>query len=130
MAGPRVAFLGRVPDEELPALMRGARALIAPAAAEAEAAMLEAMASGRPVIALAGGLALDVVVEGETGLFFGAPTPDSLLLALQRFESMPFDPAAIRTHALAFDTSVFLSRLEALIRARLEAFRADPLWSR
>ena len=130
LAGPRVAFLGRVPDEELPALMRGARALIAPAAAEAEAAMLEAMASGRPVIALAGGLALDVVVEGETGLFFGAPTPDSLLLALQRFESMPVDPAAIRTHALGFDTSVFLSRLEALIRDRLEAFRADPLWSR
>jgi hypothetical protein len=70
-----------------------------------------------------------VVVEGETGVLFGAPTPDSLLLALQRFESMRFDPRAIRAHALGFDTSVFLQRLDALLRARLEAFRADPLWS-
>jgi glycosyltransferase involved in cell wall biosynthesis len=130
LAGPRVAFLGRVPEADLPALMRRACALIAPAAAEAEVAMLEAMASGRPVIALADGLALDVVVEGETGLFFGAPTSDSLLLALQRFESMRFDPPAIRTHALGFDTSVFRTRLEAFIADRLEAFRADPLSSR
>lgn len=129
-AGSRVVFLGEVPDDELPGLMSHARALIAPAEAEAEVAMLEAMASGRPVVALARGLAPDVVVEGETGVLFGAPTPDSLLLALQRFDSMRFDPAAIRTHALAFDTSVFLSRLEAFVWDRLEAFRADPLWSR
>lgn len=128
-AGPRIRFLGAVPDEELPALLTGARALVVPAVAEAEVAMLEAMAAGRPVIALERGLAADVVVDGETGILFGAPTPDSLLLALQRFEATHFDPRAIRAHALGFDTAVFLDRLEALLRERLEAFRADPLWS-
>ena len=130
IAGPRVTFLGRVPDDELPALLSRARALIAPAAAETDVAVLEAMASGRPVVALGRGLAPDVVVEGETGLLFGAPTPDSLLLTLRRFEGMRFDPHAIRAHALAFDTAVFLERLAAILRERLEAFRDDPLWSR
>jgi glycosyltransferase involved in cell wall biosynthesis len=130
IAGPRVAFLGRVPEEELAARYAHARALIAPGEAEAEVALLEAMAAGRPVVALARGLAADVVVEGETGLFFGAPTADSLLLALQRFEPLRFDPQAIRRHALAFDTSAFLARLETLLRERLAALRDDPLWSR
>jgi glycosyltransferase involved in cell wall biosynthesis len=129
IAGPGVRFLGRVPDAALPELMACARALIVPAAAEAEVAMLEAMASGRPVIALGEGLAADVVVEGETGVLFGAPTPDSLVLALQRFESMRVDEQAIRRYALRFDTARFLDRLTALLRDRLAAFRDDPLWS-
>jgi glycosyltransferase involved in cell wall biosynthesis len=127
LAGNRVSFLGPVGDDELPLLMSRCRALICPAETGSGAAPLVAMASGRPVVALATGVALDTVVDGETGVLFGAPTPDSLFLALQRLAASRFEPAAIRAHALQFDVRVFGERLHAFLTDRLEAFRADPL---
>jgi glycosyltransferase involved in cell wall biosynthesis len=126
-AGKNVSFLGRVSDEELPALMSRCRALISAAGESLGIALMEAMAAGRPVIALRRGLAEEIVVEGETGVLFGAPTPDSLLLALQRFAAMRFDPQTIRAQALNFDTSVFVDRLDRFIRGRLMEFRAGPM---
>lgn len=127
IAGDRVSFLGPVRDDELPLLMSRCRALICPAETGSGAAPLAAMASGRPVVALATGVALDTVVDGETGVLFGAPTPDSLFLALQRLAATRFEPAAIRAHALQFDVRVFGERLHAFLTDRLEALRADPL---
>jgi glycosyltransferase involved in cell wall biosynthesis len=128
MAGKRVSFLGRVSDQELPELMSRCRALIFAGEEDVGIAPLEAMASGRPVIALGRGLALETIVDAETGVLFGAPTSDSLLLALQRFAAMRFDPQVIRAHALRFDTSVFIDRLDSFIQERLGDFRAGPMW--
>jgi glycosyltransferase involved in cell wall biosynthesis len=128
MAGKRVSFLGRVPDADLPRLLARCRAFVFPGEEDFGIAPLEAMASGRPVVALERGGALETVVDGVTGVFFGAPTPDSLLLALQRCMALQFDPAAIRAHALKFDTSVFMERLDAFIRKRHEEFRYSPTY--
>ena len=128
MAGKRVSFLGPVSDQELPALMSHCRALIFAGEDDVGIAPLEAMACGRPVVALGRGLALETIVDGETGVLFGAPTSDSLLLALQRFVAMRFDPQVIRAHALMFDTSVFIDRLDSFIQERLGDFRTGPMW--
>jgi len=73
-AGPSVRFLGSVGDTELPRLYAGARFFVLPGAEDFGIAAVEAQAAGRPVLALGSGGALETVVQGETGIFFGQPT--------------------------------------------------------
>jgi glycosyltransferase involved in cell wall biosynthesis len=116
MANPNITFLGRVSDAERADLLARCRAYILPASEDFAIAPVQAMASGRPVIAFAGGGALDTVIPGETGLHFHAPTPESLVDAVRHFDDMRFDPDAIRRHAARFDKSVFESKLGQFIR--------------
>ncbi|MBO9309703.1 MAG: glycosyltransferase [Chloroflexi bacterium] len=119
MAGETVKFLGYVPEAGLPALMARCKALIFPGLEDFGIAPVQAQAAGRPVIAFRGGGALDTVREGETGLFFDAPTVESLVAALKQFEAADLahcmDSAAIRRHALRFDRAVFQRALRAFI---------------
>lgn len=116
MAGPRTEFLGGVSFQELKSLLVGARAFIFPGEEDFGIAPVEAMAAGRPVIALAAGGALETVVEGKTGLFFESPTVDCLSKALIRFERMTFDPAVIRRHAERFNRAAFVNGIRQLIQ--------------
>ncbi len=111
MAAPNIEFLGRVPDDELPTLLQRCRAFIFPGVEDFGIAPLEANAAGRPVIAYRAGGALDTVIEGQTGLFFDEPTPQSLAAAAHALDGMSFDPQAIRQHALRFDKAVFQREL-------------------
>lgn len=117
MAPPNVRFVGRVTDAELAALYARCRALVFCAEEDFGIVPLEAMASGRPVIAYGRGGARETVVDGLTGLFFDAQTADSLRAALDRFEQMEaqFDPAAIRRHAEGFGRERFVREVGALI---------------
>ncbi|GAB4442747.1 MAG: glycosyltransferase [Anaerolineae bacterium] len=107
MAGPTVQFLGRVPDADLPDLFARAKAFILPGLEDFAITPVQAQAAGRPVIALRGGGALDTVIEGETGAFFDAPTVESLMAALDRFDAGAFDPARAVENARRFDVDVF-----------------------
>ena len=53
--------------------MAHCRAFIFPGLEDFGIAPVQAQAAGRPVIAFAGGGALDTVVDGVTGLFFREP---------------------------------------------------------
>ena len=121
MARPNVTFLGRVSDAEAADLMARCRAFIFPGLEDFGIAPVQAMAAGRPVIAQQGGGALDTVIEGVTGLFFQEPTPESLMAAVQRFETLHFDSLAIRAHAGRFDTRVFEESLTAFVDSKLES---------
>lgn len=118
---PNVRWLGKVPDAEVPELYRGARALVFPGEEDFGIAPLEALASGRPVIALARGGALETLTP-ETGIFFDAPTPESLAGALGRFEALErsFDPAMARARAELFSEE----RFRAQVRTRVESLLA------
>lgn len=115
LAGPTVRFLGRVSDQALREWIAGCRAFIFPGEEDFGIAPLEAQAAGRPVIAYAGGGALDTVIDGETGLFFHEPTPASLADAIGRLDERQFDPAVIRAHARRFDTANFKAALHAFV---------------
>ena len=110
-AGPTVRFLGHVTREELNRLVASCQALLFPGEEDFGIVPVEAQAAGRPVIAFAGGGALETVVEGQTGLFFERQDVESLSEAIRRFDPRAFDPERIRQHALQFDTVVFRERI-------------------
>jgi glycosyltransferase involved in cell wall biosynthesis len=115
MAKSNITFLGRVDDARAAELMAHCRAFIFPGLEDFGITPVEAEAAGRPVIAFAGGGALDTVVDGVTGLFFREPKPASLADAVRHFEDGHFNPAAIREFALRFDTQVFKRKLSAFV---------------
>lgn len=121
MAGESVKFLGYVPDSDVPELMARCKALIFPGWEDFGITPVQAQAAGRPVIAFRGGGTLDTVREGETGIFFDAPTVEALMAALKQFEESGMarkaDSAAIRQHALRFDRAVFQRALRAFIES-------------
>ena len=122
MAGPTVEFRGWASHEELAHYYRNCRALLFPGEEDFGIVPLEAMASGRPVVAFGSGGALDTVVEGVTGTFFRRQTEDALVAAIERFEGMEeaFEPETIRDHARGFGRDVFRRRLKAAIDGAIE----------
>jgi len=107
LAGPGVTFVGRVPSEKLVRLFQGARAFIFPGLEDFGIAPVEAQAAGRPVIAFAGGGALDTVLPGRTGEFFSEQSVESLAAALATFDPGAYDPAVCRANAERFSTERF-----------------------
>lgn len=92
------------------------RALIFPGEEDFGIVPVEAMASGKPVIAYRKGGALETVIEGETGVFFDEPTVESLIAAVERFESHDvFNAERIAIHASNFDRSVFKDRFTKFV---------------
>ena len=120
MAGPNVRFLGYVPDEDLGGLLAGCRAFVFPGLEDFGITPVQAMAAGRPVIAYAGGGALDYVVDGVTGVFFREQTVEALVEVVRGFDENAFDPAAIRAQAQQFDVAVFKERLGAFIEEEMQ----------
>jgi glycosyltransferase involved in cell wall biosynthesis len=83
----RLVFTGRVLPDDLPALLRSADVLVSTAPYEPVGlAMLQAMASGTPVVAPVSGATQDAIVDATTGLLLppGAPHPARLALLLRR----------------------------------------------
>jgi glycosyltransferase involved in cell wall biosynthesis len=116
IAGPNVTFRGRVAyGEELLTLYRRCRAFIFPGLEDFGIAPVEAQAAGRPVIAYAGGGALDTVQEGITGTFFREQTPEALAAAVQGFDPAAYDPAACRASAERFSVETFKHKLLTFI---------------
>jgi glycosyltransferase involved in cell wall biosynthesis len=93
------------------------RALVFPAEEDFGLIPVEAQASGRPVIAFAGGGARETVVEGETGLFFDRQSVESLIDAVERCEAWlgDFSPAAAVGNARRFAPEVFDAGIRAAV---------------
>ena len=115
LAGPTVTFAGRVGDERVAALLESARALVVCATEEFGIAAVEALAAGRPVIALGEGGVLESVTEGVTGTFYGANDPGALAEAVAAFDDAAIDPAVCRAAAERFGADRFRTRLRALV---------------
>ncbi len=111
LAGPTVEFVGRISNEELVDLYANCIAFIFPPLEDAGITPLEAMASGRPVIAYSQGGALESVVAGVTGEFFNEQTVESLSEAISNFKPEKYDSQKIRQHAMQFDASEFKKKI-------------------
>jgi len=76
---------------------------------------VEAMAAGKPVIALRQGGVRETVVENKTGIFFDRPSVDSLKEAIKRFEKIEakagFRPEDCLSRASKFGSKRFLKKI-------------------
>ena len=119
MAGPTVEFLGFQTRQQVISHYQRCRAFILPGTEDFGMTAVEAQASGRPVIAINRGGALETVVEGETGVLFDEHRSDSLRAAMRRLDSLSVTPEACLRNARRFDASVFCAgMLEAVSRAK------------
>ncbi|WP_447979743.1 glycosyltransferase [Candidatus Nitrospira bockiana] len=138
LAGPTVEFLGWQPDEVLRRHYSRCKALLFPGQEDFGIVPLEAMASGRPVIAYGKGGALETVVAmnpvepgvggsgaaAPTGVFFYQQTTEAVCEAIQLFEKNErrFDPEAIRQHVARFDRACFKNRMHDFVHSSYEEF--------
>jgi glycosyltransferase involved in cell wall biosynthesis len=117
-ANDNIRFLGHVPFEKLKKYLACCKALVFPGEEDFGMLPVEAMASGRPVIAYGRGGALDSVVDGQTGLLFRDQSTEGLIQAVERFEQdglENLDPAALVKHAQRFDESNFRAGIVRLL---------------
>lgn len=115
LAGPTVKFVGRISDEELVKLAQKSKAFLFPNEEDFGISAVEALAAGTPVIAYKKGGALDIVQDGETGVFFEHQTVESLVGAMERFETMTFLPATLHRKAKRFDKGLFATKLSKIV---------------
>lgn len=111
MESDYVEVLGYVSDEKLTDLYSNCKAFLFPQLEDAGIVPLEAMAAGRPVIALNKGGSLDTMINGKTGVLFEEQTVKSLSKAIEKFEKMKFDPKFLRKHAEKFDVEIFKNNI-------------------
>lgn len=115
LAKSNIEFLGQVTELEKKEYLSHAKALIFPQEEDFGITAVEAMASGRPVIAYAAGGSLEIVKENISGNFFDEQTWESLADTVIRFDYKKFDPEKIRTESLVFSEKVFTSKLNDLL---------------
>lgn len=120
LAGPTVTMHGKLDDASVTEMIEGCGAVIVPGAEDFGIVPVEANAAGKPVVALAAGGALETVVDRKTGILFRDLSPESLLEALRRVESLETSPDELAAAAQRFSPETFRKNLVAAIaRARL-----------
>ena len=115
LAKPNVHFLGYVDDEELRNYMAKAKAFVFAADEDFGIAPVEAQATGTPVVCFGKGGVLETVIDGETGVFFDEQTPESLIEAIKKFETLSFDPDKVRSNAERFSCRQFSENMRRYV---------------
>jgi len=116
MAKPNVTLLGKVSSDVLIDYMSRCKGFIFPGKEDFGIVMVEAQASGKPVIAFRGGGAIDIILDNETGVMFNEQTTESLNDAVKRTESIKWDHKLIARHAKKFDKQRFIDKLDFLFK--------------
>ncbi len=124
LAGPTVSVLGPQPFAILKHRYARCRALIFPGEEDFGMVPVEAMASGRPVVAFGRGGATETIARDLTGVFFDEQTVDAIADAVSRLSAMEFDSDAITAHAEHFNQEQFVRKMRAHIDTLLS--QRDP----
>ena len=113
----KVEFCGRVADEELRELYARSRALLLPGEEDFGMTAVEALASGKPVVALRRGGVLESVPLSEPvgGVMYD--TPEQLADALEEFQRVEpnISPASLRKWAERFCEKNFAAQMRSLL---------------
>lgn len=120
-----IEFLGRVTDEEKAYLYNRCQAFINPQEEDFGITAVEAMASGRPVIAYRSGGALETIEEGLSGKFFNEQTPESIITAVSEFKSDRFNANQIKLQAEKYSVERFRREIMEFIQKEYRKFSAQ-----
>jgi len=122
MAAPNVEFCGRVSDAELRELYARCRAFLLPGEEDFGITTVEALASGKPVVALGRGGALETVPPFG-GVFYSEPDEAHLQEALARLEQLEpvLRPAELQAWAAHFSQGEFMHKMAAIVYANGDA---------
>ncbi len=120
-AGASVEFCGRVPAEDLRELYARSRALVVPGEEDFGITMVEALASGKPVLALGRGGACEIVPQEELsgGILYANPTGADLEDALASFDLIEheFRPKQLQRWAAQFSEARFRANMQRILAA-------------
>ena len=113
-AAPNIEFCGRVTDEELRVLYAGCRAFLMPGEEDFGITAVEALASGKPVIALAKGGALEIVPDFG-GLLYD--DPEGLEQAIELWDARGYEPnpGALKAYAAQFSEAEFVRQMNPIL---------------
>lgn len=122
---PNIEFLGYVSEEEKAKYLSTCKAFVHPQEEDFGITTVEAMAAGRPVIALGRGGALESVIDNKTGIFFYDQTKEALKNAIESFDSSKFNPLEIQQYASQFDVDVFKNKMKKYIEENWEKHKQE-----
>lgn len=125
LAKPNVTILGSQPFRVLRHHYARCRALVFPGEEDFGIVPVEAMASGRPVIAFRRGGATETVIDGVTGVFFDEQTIEAIIEADERARVIAWSPAGIAAHARNFSNQVFETQMRLHIDQLLKPLAAN-----
>lgn len=120
-AGPkaRVKLLGKVDDQRLRELYRGAMAFLQPGVEDFGISSVEALACGTPVVATARGGVMDIVEDGRHGVLYPDwEGPTALAEAIDKASRMGFNALDLRDRAKSFSVATFTGRIHTLLSHR------------
>ena len=120
IAGSSIEFLGRVSDEDLKRYYSECQAVIFPQEEDFGIVAIEALASGKPLVAFRGGDIPEHMEDGKMGVFFEEQTSDAIVEAVLKFQRSSFDAGYIRSKVLKFDREIFKEKMKQLIEEKLE----------
>ncbi len=115
LAGPTVTVLGSQPFDILKQHYARCRALIFPGEEDFGMVPVEAMASGRPVVAYGRGGATETVAPGLSGVFFAEQTAEAISSAVRSLATIEIDPEKIAAHADQFGRDQFFQKMRTHI---------------
>lgn len=115
LAKPNIQILGAQSNAAVEKYLANAKAFVYAACEDFGIALVEAQACGTPVIAYAGGGALETVIdirerpETGTGILFSHQTPESLVAAVETFSDLEshFNADNCRVSAARFTPEIF-----------------------
>jgi glycosyltransferase involved in cell wall biosynthesis len=118
-----IQFLGRISDERRKELYSKCIAFINPQLEDFGITPVEAMASGRPVIALGKGGSLESIVKGKTGIFFKEADSENIKKAVQEVYKIKWDSKEIREHSKKFSEERFVSEFKDYVNKEWEKYK-------
>ncbi len=123
IAGPTIEFMGHVSEKKLREIYSRAQGFVFPQEEDFGIVAIEALASGRPVIAYRAGDVEENVEDGKTGVFFEKQTKEDIIGAIRRFQRIDFNPRYIRSTALRFDKEIFKKKIKNFVENEYKKFK-------